>query len=72
MPIVEITMYPEKGMNLQQLHEALIKKAGQEILRIRVQADGKIINLDARPNFSRLTKDGMTLRWRYKQYKTKS
>ncbi len=68
MPIAEVTMHREEGMDMEQLREALLKKLGQEMLLIRTQ--GRVVKFDARPNYSDLTKDGMTIRWRYKQYKT--
>ena len=72
MPILEVTMFPEEGMDMRQLKEALRKKADGEVALIRLQSPGKIINWDARPNFSKLSGEGITLTWRYKQYKTKS
>jgi len=67
MPIVEVMMLPEQGMDIRQLREALLKKMGEKVLLIRTQ--GGVVKFDARPHYSDLTKDGMTIRWRYKQYK---
>jgi len=67
MPILEVSMYPEEGMNIRELREALRKKASQGMVHINAQTN-RIVWWEANPSFSDLTKDGMTLRWHYKQY----
>ena len=69
MPILRMTMAPEAGMDIRQLREAITIKAKKEMVRIRMQARDTIINLDSRPHIGDLTEDGITLSWRYKQYK---
>ena len=69
MPVLEITMLPEEGMNIRELKEALIKKVVFEKIRVGGLARGRAVRWDARPNFSKLSPEGITLRWRYKQFK---
>ena len=68
MPILEVSMFPEEGMDIRQLREALIKKGSEEIFRINYQTRDKVIRWEAKPSFGKLSKDGMTLSWHYKQW----
>jgi len=67
MPILEVSMLSEEGMDIRQLQEALRKKASPEMFRINLQPD-RIVRWEANPSFSDLSPNGMTLRWHYKQY----
>ena len=67
MPNLILEMAPEEGMNIQDLKDALMRKAQLEKIRIEGAAGNRIVAWDSSPLISDFT-GTMTLRWRYKQF----